>query len=90
MGKTMVVRRRPLVERVCRSLCAYHGDAADTRFEGKAMWESYMDEAALIIDGAGVPAFLAVVRETVEDAAMPEKLRANLTGALEAFEGEAR
>jgi len=83
----MALRRRPLAERVCRSLCAYHGNAPDTRFEGKAMWESYADEARQIIDGAGIIAFLAVVRVVAQNPSLTEKLRADLLGALEAFEG---
>lgn len=83
----MALRRRPLVERVCRALCAFHGNAPDTRFEGKAMWESYTEEARHIIDGAGIVAFLAVVGEVAEDPSLSEKLRADLFGALEAFKG---
>ncbi|WP_414463302.1 hypothetical protein [Hyphomicrobium sp. DY-1] len=78
-----------MVERVCRALCGFHGNAADTRFEGKAMWESYVEKACQIINGAGIPAFLGVVRAAAGDPAMPENVRASLNGALDAFEGEA-
>lgn len=51
------------------------------------MWESYIGEAQQIIEGAGIVAFLSVVREVAEDPSLSDRLRANLMGALEAFEG---
>ncbi len=86
-GQTMGVRRRPLLERVCRALCDIHGNPQNTTYEGKPMWESYRAEAGQIIESSGIVAFLGVVREAAEDSSTPHKLRENLKGALAAFEG---
>lgn len=37
------------IERAARALCRFHGLPEDTKFEGRPMWESYIDQAAAAI-----------------------------------------
>lgn len=84
----MPIRRRPLIERVCRVLCRLRGEPADILFEGKPKWESYRGHAREVIEGSGIVAFVGMVRDAAADPAMPEGVRGNLAGALAAFEGQ--
>ncbi|WP_370269193.1 hypothetical protein [Nioella sp.] len=43
---------KPPRERAARALCKLHGHPPDTRFEGKAMWESYLDEVDAVLAAA--------------------------------------
>ncbi|MCB1345344.1 MAG: hypothetical protein H6900_09965 [Rhodobacter sp.] len=43
---------KPPRERAARALCRLHGHRPDTRFDGKAMWESYLDEVDTVIASA--------------------------------------
>jgi hypothetical protein len=38
-----------MIERVARKMCGIDGLPQDTRYEGKAMWESYASEARTIV-----------------------------------------
>lgn len=49
---TMTSPRKPPRERAARALCKLHGHPPDTRFEGKAMWESYLDEVDAVLTAA--------------------------------------
>ena len=40
---------KPPRERVARALCNLHGHPPDARFEGKAIWESYLGEVDTVI-----------------------------------------
>jgi hypothetical protein len=81
----MAVRRRALIERICRTLCEIHALSADELHEGKPMWEIYRDQAERIMDGSGIRALVGVVRNAADDRATPERVRQELKGALEAF-----
>lgn len=48
----MTSTAKPPRERAARALCKLHGHLPDTRFEGKAMWESYLDEVDAVIASA--------------------------------------
>lgn len=37
------------IERAARAMCRFHRLPEDTKFEGRPMWESYIDEAAAVI-----------------------------------------
>ena len=38
------------IERAARALCRFHKLPENTKFEGRPMWESYVDEAIAVID----------------------------------------
>ena len=38
------------IERAARALCRFHNLPENTKFEGRPMWESYVDEAIAVID----------------------------------------
>lgn len=37
------------IERAARALCRFHKLPENTKFEGRPMWESYVDEAIAVI-----------------------------------------
>lgn len=41
----MTRRKLPIVEQVARALCSHDGHPENIRFEGGAMWESYVPPA---------------------------------------------
>lgn len=38
------------IERAARALCRFHNLPENTRFEGRAMWESYIEEVKAVLD----------------------------------------
>lgn len=48
----MFRRGKPPLERAARALCRFHGMPEDTIFEGKPMWQSYLDEAMVVLRAA--------------------------------------
>jgi hypothetical protein len=38
------------IERAARALCKFHGLPENTKFEGRPMWQSYIDEAIAVIE----------------------------------------
>lgn len=38
------------IERAARAICRFHGLPENTKFEGRSMWESYVDEAIAVIE----------------------------------------
>lgn len=43
------------LEKAARALCRFHGLPEDTMFEGKPMWQSYLDEATTVLRAALSP-----------------------------------
>lgn len=37
------------IERAARAMCRFHGLPENTKFEGRPMWESYLDEARAVL-----------------------------------------
>lgn len=41
---------KPARELAARALCRFDGHPEDTKFEGKPMWESYLDQADAVLE----------------------------------------
>jgi hypothetical protein len=50
-------------ERICRALCSADNNPENITFEGKPMWQSYLDAARAALRGAEVDPLLDIVRE---------------------------
>lgn len=48
-------RQKPPRERAARALCRMNGVPEDTKFEGRPMWESYLDEVDTVLKAALSP-----------------------------------
>lgn len=46
---------KPARELAARALCRFHGVPEDKQFEGKPMWESYLEEVDLVLEAATLP-----------------------------------
>lgn len=40
------------VERVARALCKFQGLPENTRYEGRQMWESFVEQAIAVLEAA--------------------------------------
>lgn len=49
------MRQKPPRERAARALCALHNNPPDIKFEGRPMWESYLDEVDTVLKAALSP-----------------------------------
>lgn len=50
-----MLRQKPPRERAARALCRMNGVPEDTKFEGRPMWESYLDEVGTVLKAALTP-----------------------------------
>ncbi|NKE77833.1 hypothetical protein [Ochrobactrum sp. MC-1LL] len=48
-------RQKPPRERAARALCELHNNPPDIKFEGRPMWESYLDEVDTVLEAALSP-----------------------------------
>jgi len=48
-------RQKPPRERAARALCRRNGVPEDTMFEGRPMWESYLEEVDTVLKAALSP-----------------------------------
>lgn len=48
-------RQKTPRERAARALCRMNGVPEDTKFEGRPMWESYLDEVDTVLKAALSP-----------------------------------
>ena len=46
---------KPALERAARALCRHAGNAENTQFEGKPMWQSYLPEAVAVLTAIREP-----------------------------------
>jgi hypothetical protein len=63
------------VERTARALCKYQGYGENTRFEGKPMWRSFMDEASIAFNAVGASDLVQVLCELADDNRLPDAAR---------------
>lgn len=45
---------KPARELAARALCRFDGHPEDTKFEGKPMWESYLDQADVVLEALAI------------------------------------
>lgn len=50
----MTQKPKAPLELACRALCRFHNLSEDTKFEGRPMWESYIPEAAAVLNALGI------------------------------------
>ncbi len=50
-----MTKLKPPRERAARALCKRAGVPEDTKFEGRPMWESYLDEVDTVLKAALTP-----------------------------------
>lgn len=48
-------KSKPPRERAARALCRLNGIPEDTQFEGRPMWESYLDQVDAVLQAALTP-----------------------------------
>lgn len=52
----------PPIERAARAICRLAGHSENIRFEGRPMWESYVDEAAAALSAVRHDSFIALAK----------------------------
>lgn len=50
-----MLKQKPPRERAARALCRLNGVPEDTQFEGRPMWESYLDQVDAVLKAALTP-----------------------------------
>ncbi|MET3648050.1 hypothetical protein [Phyllobacterium ifriqiyense] len=51
-------------ELAARALCRKHGLPENTKFEGKPMWQSYLDEVEIVLDAVKFDELVTASRKT--------------------------
>lgn len=50
-----MTKQKPPHERAAKALCRFNGVPEDTQFEGRPMWESYLDQVDAVLQAALTP-----------------------------------
>lgn len=76
--------KEPL-ERVARALCRADGNPEDTKFENGRMWQSYVEEATVVMEGLNPDVIVEALVAVIGHPGVPEDMRGTAEKALTVY-----